>query len=176
MKRSEINQAYADAKHMFEQNGWTILPNFRWDVTDFGLGHFDKWGLVLINLAEEPEYCEKLMYARKCMTTPEHYHKKKKEDIICRTGKLALQLWQAGEKPGTGTFSLKVNGVRTTLSSGQIIVLNSGERITIPQGIWHTFWPESEGCIIGEVSTANDDLHDNFFFNKDACTALKRGY
>ena len=25
----------------------------------------------------------------------------------------------------------------------------------------------SEECIIGEVSTANDDLHDNFFVNPD---------
>ena len=34
-------------------------------------------------------------------------------------------------------------------------------------GIWHEFYPTSEECIIGEVSTANDDLHDNFFLNPE---------
>ena len=34
-------------------------------------------------------------------------------------------------------------------------------------GIWHEFYPTTEECIIGEVSTANDDLRDNFFLNPD---------
>ena len=29
--------------------------------------------------------------------------------------------------------------------------------------MYHTFWPESDEAVIGEVSTANDDAHDNFF-------------
>jgi hypothetical protein len=167
MKRSDINKVYFQAKSYFEANGWALLPHFRWDVTDFGLNDFWSMGLVLINLAEEVEYCEKLMYAQKNMKTPEHYHKKKKEDIICRKGQLAIQLWNHGEKLGTGSFDMKINGAFQTLQSGQIIYLNSGERITIQQGIWHAFWPTSDECIIGEVSTANDDLNDNFFDNPD---------
>lgn len=62
---------------------------------------------------------------------------------------------------------MKINGLIERVSSGQILYLESGERITIQQGIWHAFWPESEECIIGEVSTANDDLDDNFFENQD---------
>jgi len=45
--------------------------------------------------------------------------------------------------------------------------LNSGERVRLVPGVYHEFFPESEDCIIGEVSTANDDLHDNFFVNPD---------
>jgi D-lyxose ketol-isomerase len=41
--------------------------------------------------------------------------------------------------------------------------LNSGERITIEPGIWHSFYGGSPECIIGEVSTANDDFNDNIF-------------
>ncbi len=167
MKRSEINKAYSQAKQCFEANGWAILPHFKWDVTDFGLGEFHKFGLVLINLAEENEYCEKLMYAHKGMKTPEHYHKKKKEDIICRKGMLSIQVWNSGDNLGIGSFEMKVNGIVEKLYSGQILNLKSGERITIQQGIWHSFWPESEECIIGEVSTANDDTNDNFFDNPD---------
>jgi D-lyxose ketol-isomerase len=37
--------------------------------------------------------------------------------------------------------------------------------VTLVPGVYHEFYPVSEECIIGEVSTANDDLHDNFFVN-----------
>lgn len=168
MKRSEINHAILHAKAFFEANGWHILPHFKWDVTDFGLGDFQKSGLVLINLCEEIEYCEKLMYARKNMITPAHYHQKKKEDIICRAGILEIQLWDKGIEPAKeGPFDMKINGNFKSLLSGDKIQLQAGERITIQQGIWHAFWPVSDQCIIGEVSTANDDLHDNFFIDSN---------
>jgi hypothetical protein len=47
------------------------------------------------------------------------------------------------------------------------VVLESGHRVTLVQGVWHEFAPVSEECIIGEVSTANDDANDNFFVNPD---------
>lgn len=31
----------------------------------------------------------------------------------------------------------------------------------------HAFWPVTGDCIIGEVSTANDDTNDNFFIDPD---------
>ena len=95
MKRSEINTAYHAASACFAQHHWVLPPAPRWDVTDFGLGDFDRFGLTLVNLATEPEYCEKLMYARRNQTTPAHTHAKKKEDIICRAGELTLELWPA---------------------------------------------------------------------------------
>ena len=98
MKRSEINALISDARSCFERNGWSLPPNPKWDVTDFGLGDWRKCGLVLINLAEEPEYCEKLMFGKKGMATPAHCHRKKKEDIICRYGMLTIRVW-AGQ-PG----------------------------------------------------------------------------
>lgn len=73
-------------------------PNARWDITDFGLGNWKRFGLVLVNLAEEPEYCEKLMYAQKGMTTPAHAHKKKKEDIISRGASLRCKCGQANRR------------------------------------------------------------------------------
>jgi hypothetical protein len=157
-----------DATRFFKTNGWTLPPNPRWDVTDFGLGDFKNTGLVLINLAEEPEYCEKLMYAQKGQTTPAHTHQKKKEDIICRTGKLAIKVWNGQpEKSSSGNFSLKVNGETRAFHSSEIIHLQSGERITLTPGIYHEFYPESDECIIGEVSTANDDVNDNYFINSE---------
>jgi D-lyxose ketol-isomerase len=169
MKRSAINQAISNSKDFFEQNGWVLPPNPKWDITDFGLGDFNRIGLVLINLTEEVEYCEKLMYATKGQTTPAHYHQHKKEDIICRKGELVIQLW-AADADGIGStqpFKLKVNGQYRMLNSGDKVTLHAGERITIVQGVWHEFYPASDECIIGEVSTANDDVNDNFFLNKN---------
>jgi D-lyxose ketol-isomerase len=165
MKRSQINQALACATKCFQAAHWTLPPKPRWDVTDLGLGQFEKFGLVLVNLAEEPEYCEKLMYSKQHQVTPMHTHKKKKEDIISRSGKLAIELWKGHpEKTRKGEpFSVQRNGERVEVRSGEPIVLQPGERVTIVPGVYHAFWPESAEAIIGEVSTANDDAHDNFF-------------
>lgn len=160
MKRSEINAVVAEARNAFERHGWTLPPNPRWDVTDFGLGDFTAVGLTLINLAEQPEYCEKLMYVRHNQVTPRHYHASKKEDIICRWGRLAIEL------PSTKPVRLQVNGEWRDIPPGAPFILTSGERITLTKGVLHAFWADSPYAIVGEVSTANDDAHDNYFENK----------
>ena len=167
MKRSEINQVIRDAQACFAKNMWSLQPNPKWDVTDFGLGNFSKNGLVLINLADEEEYCEKLMFAKQNQCTPAHCHKIKKEDIICRKGTLEIKCWQDEIlNPGTRML-LKINGVKKEVTAGVPVLLQSGERITLPQGVYHEFQPLSEECIIGEVSTANDDINDNYFVNQN---------
>lgn len=165
MKRSEINDACREAAVCFRRHGWSLPPDPRWDVTDFGLGCFARYGLVLINLAEEPEYCEKLMYARDGQTTPLHTHARKKEDIICRHGLLALELWDGHpDQTSAGrAFRVRIDGVEHDVCSGQTTMLSAGSRITLTPGIYHAFRPEGPDCIIGEVSTANDDSNDNFF-------------
>lgn len=170
MKRSTINSAYRAASACFAQHGWALPPKPRWDITDFGLGDFEHYGLVLINLATEPEYCEKLMWARRGQTTPCHTHAKKKEDIICRAGALTLKLWPA--KPVVGgnlamTLMVPINGEPARVSIGLPFALAAGSRVTLKPGVWHEFYPASEECIIGEVSTTNDDLRDNLFLRPD---------
>ena len=79
MKRSQINKALKDAMRCFDAAQWALPPNPRWDVTDCGLGRFNEVGLVLLNLAEQPEYCEKLMYSKRKQVTPMHTHGKKRK-------------------------------------------------------------------------------------------------
>ncbi|NLC42765.1 MAG: D-lyxose/D-mannose family sugar isomerase [Clostridiales bacterium] len=160
MKQSQINNAIRKASTAFSKHQWFLPPNPKWDVTDFGLGDFDTTGLTSVNLAEQQEYCEKIMYVKHNQVTPNHYHDKKKEDIICRIGSLALQFYS--EEP---TVSLQVNGVFQDLSVNCLLILQAGERVTLTQGIRHAFWAKSEYAIVGEVSTANDDTNDNFFQN-----------
>lgn len=169
MKRSEINAIYREAKACFASHGWALPPNAAWDITNFGLRDFEQFGLVLVNLASEPEYCEKLMYARPGQTTPLHSHQQKKEDIICRHGRIALEIWSdkpADCHPGSA-FTVQVNGRPREVRNGETFEIAAGERITLTPGIYHAFWPTVPDTIIGEVSTANDDLNDNFFINPD---------
>jgi len=168
MRRSEINSLIRSAQSCFQAHEWALPHRPRWDVTDFGLGDCRRFGLVLVNLAEEAEYCEKLMYARKDMTTPAHCHRKKKEDIICRWGRLAVQVWGGvPDESGESAFSMPIDHEPVTVKSGQIIELPAGSRVTLVPGVYHAFYPLSDECIIGEVSTANDDLNDNIFVNPD---------
>ena len=124
MKRSEINAAVREATRAFRRHHWALPPNPRWDVTDFGLGDFARFGLTLVSLAEQPEYCEKVMYVRHGQVTPEHCHRAKKEDIICRWGRLAMQIH------GEGPARLLVNGVDRDVATDPPLVLDAGERIT----------------------------------------------
>lgn len=158
MKRSRINAAVREAAAAFGERHQALPPNPRWDVTDFGLGDFDQCGLTLVNLTEQPEYCEKLMYARRNQVTPMHHHASKKEDIICRWGRLAMRF--ASEE---GFVRVQVNGEERQVPAGRTVFLEAGWRVTIPPMTAHEFWAESECTIIGEVSTANDDAADNFF-------------
>ena len=165
MKRSTINAAVREARSVFEGAGWTLPPVPRWDVTDCGGGDFARWGLVLVNLAEEPEYCEKLIYMRINQAVPAHTHNKKKEDIICRCGELMMELWNGSPDASRSGTPLRVkrSGEWITVEEGRTFAVAAGDRVTLVPGIYHSFWPSAADTIIGEVSTANDDLNDNFF-------------
>jgi hypothetical protein len=170
MKRSEINAAIAEAALAFSRHHWHLPPNPRWDVTGFGLGDFNKYGLVLVNLAELPQYCEKVMYARGNQKTVNHTHKEKQEDIICRVGTLAIRLYASDEKgqcTSEGKVKVLRNGEPVEYPSGTIIYLRQGERITLRPGVYHEFWALGDYAIIGEVSTFNNDVSDNIFVDKN---------
>ncbi len=166
MKRSEINAIIASATSIFELHGWTLPPKPKWDITDFGRGDFNKYGLTLVNLCEEPEYCEKLMLAWKGQHIFAHTHNFKKEDIISRFGVLAVQVWNNPERKSGERFTVQVNSEPRQVASGDVVYLHSGERITLVTGIFHAFWSVGDYCVIGEVSTANDDVNDNVFLDE----------
>jgi len=165
MKRSSINAAIREAREVFARTGWTLPPQPRWDVTDCGSDEFARCGLVLVNLADEPEYCEKLIYMRKSQAVPLHTHRRKKEDIICRSGEMEMELWAGipdAARHGS-PLQIKRSGAWATVLEGRPFLVTAGERVTLTPGIYHRFWPTRSDTVIGEVSTANDDANDNFF-------------
>ena len=165
MKRSAINAAYREALAVFQRTGWSLPPEPHWDVTDCGSGDFTHCGLVLVNLADEPEYSEKLIYMRADQAIPAHTHLKKKEDIICRRGELMMELW--GEPPAASRIGtplrIKRSGEWTSVATGKPFALAAGERVTLTPGVYHSFWPSQPDTIVGDFATANDDANANIF-------------
>lgn len=145
-----------------------------WDVTDFAGGQFEKEGLTLVTLRngnvrrDAKVYCEKIMMVRVDQITPIHFHWKKMEDIINRGGGvLCMKLWKAtsDEQLSDEPFHIQVDGVTTPVVPGETIRLYPGQSISFVPYIYHTFWAEQSDCMVGEVSTVNDDVNDNRFLN-----------
>jgi D-lyxose ketol-isomerase len=147
-----------------------------WDVTDFGSGEFASTGLTAFTVrngsGESPAvrpYCEKLMVVREGQVTPTHHHKKKREDIICRGGgNLVIRLWNAQPDESvdeTGEVHCMVDDIERVVPPGGEVVLQPGMSIFLRPDMYHLFFGEvgSGTVLVGEISTTNDDEHDNFF-------------
>ena len=82
-----------------------------------------------------------------------------------RFGVISVQLWFGTPGRWAKSGVVQVNNVKQKAASGQIFHLKAGERITLEPTVYHEFWALSDEAIVGEVSTKNDDRHDNFFVN-----------
>lgn len=148
-----------------------------WDITDYGLGRFDEMGLFLFTVRNGTAadltqgrgmlYAEKLMISRRDQLSPMHRHNIKAEDIINRGGgDLVIELFASDPSGGIdrhARVSVLSDGLPVTLDAGGHLRLKPGQSVTLMPGDWHAFWAEGEDCLIGEVSTVNDDHTDNVF-------------
>ena len=197
MKRSEINQYIQEAKEIFAKYSFTLPPwaffspdewaqkgtefdeirenMLGWDVTDFGLGDYEKAGLFLFTIrngnyhkpGNRKTYAEKLMLVKNQQVTPTHFHWHKMEDIINRAGGvLCIQIWQSDENDEflPENFTIQTDGVTRKVSAGEIIRLIAGESISLEPRVYHQFWAEKGTVVVGEVSQVNDDNTDNRFY------------
>lgn len=149
-----------------------------WDVTDFNSGRFDAVGLTLFTLRnglpcdgnQYGFYAEKIMHVREHQVTPLHYHYRKTEDIINRgtgnSGDLAVQLYNSTDDDGLADTAVVVvcDGNLRRLEPGALLLLKSGESVTIPPRLYHTFHAVNGAALIGEVSSVNEDSGDNRFY------------
>jgi hypothetical protein len=98
-----------------------------------------------------------------------HRHILKTEDIINRGGgRLVVELYAADSDGGIDRerdIEVACDGRRRSFRPGGHLALEPGESVTLMPGDWHAFWAEGEDVLIGEVSTVNDDLTDNIFFD-----------
>ncbi len=200
MKRSEINRALKELEAMCQKHCFYLPPfchftpkeweqagheydeirecKLGWDITDYGLGNFDKLGFSLITIrngnrakAEKyPKvYAEKLLYLKEGQYAPNHFHWYKTEDIINRGGgNVLIRVYNSLPDEGVDKktcVTVHVDGKTVSVPAGTQIRLKPGESIFIPQGLYHDFSVE-EGTgpvLLGEVSQCNDDENDNRF-------------
>ena len=149
-----------------------------WDITDFGRGDFDNFGLVLFTLRnglmgqDSRPYAEKLLVSRDQQKTLLHYHKVKTEDIIVRGGApLALQLFNLdsnGQPDRTLPVTFCMDEIKHEVAGGDVVVVHPGESITLTPYCAHEFWGHGGTSLVGEVSSVNDDQSDNFFFSESS--------
>lgn len=195
MKRSEINRFQQEAvdffqKHNFYLPKWAfwsketwqtkgdlaseiVEKKLGWDITDFGLGNFEKYGLLLFTIRNgkfgrenTKPYAEKIMIVREAQVTPWHFHWVKTEDIINRGGgNLVIELSNAGKDglPTDSPVHVQIDGIFHTIYQNEKVTLEPGESICLPPYLYHTFYGESGTVLVGEVSSVNDDDKDNRF-------------
>lgn len=91
----------------------------------------------------------------------------KTEDIINRGGGiLCMRLWKADKETEMLTeepLVVSIDGVSTRVAPGETVRLAPGQSICYEPYLYHTFWAEDDHCLVGEVSTVNDDMRDNRF-------------
>ena len=200
MKRSQINAALREMEQFirdcrialppfcgFTPEQWRELGQeydevrdcrLGWDITDYGLGDFDRVGFSLITLRNGcralPEkypkvYAEKLLYLKEGQYSPMHFHWYKTEDIINRVGgRVRIRVFNSLPDEGIDRETpviVKCDGLCRTVPAGSRITLCPGESIHIYQGLYHDFEvePGTGPVLLGEVSQCNDDEHDNRF-------------
>jgi len=145
-----------------------------WDITDFGSGKFYSRGLFLFTIrngkfkVDKKPYAEKIMIVEENQETPVHYHWAKMEDIINRGGgNLVIELYNTTKdnQLDTTPVSFKIDGIKHCIPAGGTVVLTPGESICLEQGMYYRFFGETGmgKVLVGEVSTVNDDSHDNCF-------------
>ena len=200
MKRSEINAALREMEQMAKRCGFALPPfcgytpaqwqrlgheydeirdcRLGWDITDYGLGDFEKVGFSLVTIRngcrampdKYPKvYAEKLLYLKQDQYAPNHFHWYKTEDIINRGGgNILIRVYNSLPDEGIDYVSdvrVRTDGVERTVPAGTQIRLTPGESITIFQRLYHDFAvePGTGPVLLGEVSQCNDDESDNRF-------------
>ena len=142
-------------------------------IGDDAKGDFLKEGLTLVTIRngnakhDKKTYCEKIMMVRVNQVTPTHFHWGKMEDIINRGGgKLCMKLWKANEKEEITQepCQVQIDGITTIIQAGEVLRLAPGQSICFEPYMYHMFWAEEAPCMVGEVSTVNDDENDNRFY------------
>lgn len=203
MKRSEVNAALKEMEQMIKEYRFSLPPfchftpeqwqekghdydeirenMLGWDITDYGLGNFDKTGFSLITIRNgnqqmkekyKKTYAEKLLYIKEGQYAPMHFHWSKMEDIINRGGgNLLITVYNSTadeDLDRINDVAIHKDGREIVVPAGTPIKLIPGESISIQPGLYHDFNVEAGTgpVLIGEVSQCNDDNIDNRFYEK----------
>ncbi len=165
--------------HVENRGEEIVRSGLGWTVTDFGLGDFRTNGIVVftarmgdhsrLSSGRGKLYAEKFIIQRESQRTPAHCHRVKTEDVINRSdATFVLRLHHStatGDLDEGRKVEVSVDGQVRELSPGEKIALKNGEGLTIDPGVYHEFTASGGDALAVEVSLANDDANDNFFYD-----------
>ena len=200
MKRSEINRALKRMESVISDLKISLPPfcgytpeewltkghdydeirdnMLGWDITDYGLGDFDRVGFSMITLRNgnhgakdryPKPYAEKLLFIEEGQYSPNHFHWFKMEDIINKGGgNLLIRVYNSlpdEEIDRESAVTVHTDGRTYQVEAGTRIRLTPGESISIQPYLYHDFEVEkgTGAVLLGEVSQVNDDRNDNRF-------------
>ncbi len=158
--------------------GQIVRRGLGWAVTDFGFGSFPEHGLVVfttrmgdhrrLDSGRGKLYAEKILVQRQDQRTPFHYHRVKTEDVVNRSeATFVLHLHhatEAGDLDEQRRLVVEFDGQQREYSPGESIALGPGESVTIEPKVYHDFMARGGDALAVEISLANDDANDNFFY------------
>ena len=201
MKRSEVNACIKYMENLIREHGFELPPFAKWtpeewetkgheydeirdnmlgwDITDYGLGDWEKVGFALLTIRNGNQhnpkykkvYAEKLLMLKETQHSPLHFHWTKSEYIINRGGgTLIIHVWNDdgnGERADTDVL-VNADGRSYYVPAGTGVELTPGESITLWPHQYHDFdvKPGTGDVLIGEVSMCNDDNTDNRFYEE----------
>ncbi len=167
LTRTQAQAYQKQAAEMLDAADIIITPEERAniEVADFGLGEFERTGLLIITYVNTDRYCAKELIMLPGMTCPEHRHPSigdqlgKRETFRCRTGEVYLYV----EGEPTQELRAKVPaGSTTCYTVFHEVVLMPGEQYTIPPNTLHWFQAGPKGAIVSEFSSTSRDEADFF--------------
>jgi D-lyxose ketol-isomerase len=135
------------------------------EVTDLGLGAFEREGLTLLTYVNNDRYCAKELLLLPGQTCPQHRHPPigdspgKQETFRCRRGEVFLYV--EGEPTAAPAAAPPPESVEWYTVRHEIR-LRPGEQHTIPPDTWHWFRAGPEGAVVSEFSSTSTDEADVF--------------
>jgi D-lyxose ketol-isomerase len=136
------------------------------EVTDFGLGNLQRFGLQIVTYVNTERCCAKELVLFPWQICPEHLHPDidwkpgKEETFRCRWG--VVYLFVPGEKTPNPHIMLPDLKYRKYLTVWKEIILKPGEQYTIFPNTKHWFCGGKRGAVISEFSTTSYDERDSF--------------
>ena len=143
-----------------------------WEISDFGRGRFGELGALRFVLRrgdpargnQRKPYEETISLAQVQQVMPMHCHLERMQDIINRGGgDVVVQVQMAdatGRPDDKNRVPVSVNGIIYNLKPGGLVRLAPGDSITLRPGIYHKYWAERAGALVGVVGSSASNPPD----------------
>lgn len=147
--RAKIIQIRNKIREMINEFGIVIPSKIQLEISyHYGLENFEKFGLCMLTIVNNEQYCKKLLFLMPDQNHPEQYHNNKHETFIVLAGKVSMRL----------------DGVLREMSVGDVVAINPEQR--------HEFWSET-GAVVEEIST-HSSSSDSYYTDEKITQTQKR--